>query len=154
MKVLAAIRIRGELHLRPEVRKTLELLRLHRVNHCVLLEDTPSARGMLKQVEAFVAFGEASQAVIERLLEKRGRLSGKRRLTAEYLKSKKISFGDLAKQLAEGKANLEELGIKPVFRLHPPKKGFERQGIKRSFAEGGALGYRADAINDLVARMV
>jgi len=42
-------------------------------------------------------------------------------------------------------------GLKPLFRLHPPRKGYE--GIKRSFKEGGALGYRADKINALLRRM-
>ena len=41
-----------------------------------------------------------------------------------------------------------------VFKLSPPRGGFERKGIKTSFTLGGALGYRADKINDLIKRMV
>ena len=40
--------------------------------------------------------------------------------------------------------------IKPLFRLSPPKKGYE--GIKRSFTNGGALGYRGKEINKLLER--
>ena len=41
--------------------------------------------------------------------------------------------------------------MKPVFRLHPPRKGYE--GIRHSVNEGGSLGYRGEAINDLAKRM-
>ena len=41
---------------------------------------------------------------------------------------------------------------KPVCRLHPPVKGYE--GNKRSYRNGGALGYRGEAINDLINRML
>ncbi len=43
---------------------------------------------------------------------------------------------------------------KTFFRLHPPRKGFERKGIKIPFKVGGALGYRGDKINDLIKRMM
>jgi large subunit ribosomal protein L30 len=44
--------------------------------------------------------------------------------------------------------------FKQVFFLAPPVKGFEKGGIKKAFTVGGALGYRAEKINALVARMV
>ena len=44
--------------------------------------------------------------------------------------------------------------IKKYFRLNAPRKGFGRKGIKHTFKEGGALGYRGQAINDLIKRMV
>jgi large subunit ribosomal protein L30 len=43
---------------------------------------------------------------------------------------------------------------KKFFRLHPPRKGFERKGIKLPFKVGGALGYRGNKINDLIKRML
>ncbi len=43
---------------------------------------------------------------------------------------------------------------KKFFRLQPPRKGFERKGIKKAFSVGGALGYRGDKINDLIKRMI
>jgi len=44
-------------------------------------------------------------------------------------------------------------GVKPVFRLHPPRKGF-KGSIKKSYRAGGEAGYRGEAINDLIRRMV
>jgi large subunit ribosomal protein L30 len=42
--------------------------------------------------------------------------------------------------------------IKPLFRLNPPKKG--HRTVKRSFVNKGSLGYRKDAINTLIERML
>lgn len=43
---------------------------------------------------------------------------------------------------------------KAYYRLHPPRGGFERKGIKKAFPEGGVLGNRASKINELIAKMV
>lgn len=155
MPLIAAIRIRGDPDRSPDERKTLELLRLHRVNHCVLLHDTPSIRGMLKKIEYVVAYGEIDKVTLAELLRKRGRLRGNKPLTEEYLKS--IGFGsfeDLAEALLDGRVKLSELkDLKPVFRLHPPKGGF-RSTVKKHASEGGELGYRGPAINELLKRMI
>ncbi|MFW6383468.1 MAG: uL30 family ribosomal protein [Nanoarchaeota archaeon] len=44
--------------------------------------------------------------------------------------------------------------LKKYFRLHPPQGGFERKGTKTGYSAGGALGYRAEKINDLVQKMI
>jgi len=44
--------------------------------------------------------------------------------------------------------------LKPVFRLKPPSKGYDRGGIKQPYTKGGALGYRSEKINDLLKRMI
>ena len=43
---------------------------------------------------------------------------------------------------------------KKFIRLEPPVKGFGVNGIKKPFSKGGALGYRAKEINDLLRRMM
>ena len=43
--------------------------------------------------------------------------------------------------------------IKPVFRLHPPRKG-HRGSIKKHYNAGGILGYCEDYINELVHKMM
>ena len=53
-----------------------------------------------------------------------------------------------------GKKKIDEIpGLKPVFRLRPPKGGFKGT-IKKHFREGGETGYRGEAINDLVLKMI
>jgi len=149
----AAIRVRGSVNVSPQIRKTLELLMLGRVNHLVLVGQ--GQRGMLNKVQSYITFGEIDQETLSKLLEKRGRRPGNKKIGKDFLKEKKFKgFGELAKALLEGKAKLRELGIKPVFRLRPPKKGYERAGIKKGYSVGGAIGYRASDINRLVKRMI
>ena len=42
-------------------------------------------------------------------------------------------------------------GLKPVLRLHPPRKGYKT--TKRTFPQGGALGYYGQEINTLLYKM-
>lgn len=70
-----------------------------------------------------------------------------------------ITYGEIDAETE--KLLLEKRGVKTAdgklkgfFRLHPPVGGYERKGIKTSFANGGALGYRGDKINDLIKRML
>ena len=43
--------------------------------------------------------------------------------------------------------------VKPVFRLSPPSKGYKGK-TKKSYVAGGEAGYRGEAINDLLKRMI
>jgi len=40
--VFAAVRIRGIVNVKPDIKRTLQLFRLTRSNHCVLLEENAS----------------------------------------------------------------------------------------------------------------
>jgi len=151
----AVVRIRGEVNIRRELRETLELLRLHKVNHMVLVEEKPEKKKMIEKIQAFVTFGEIEAETLGKVLQKRGRLVGNKKLDEEFLKKNKVgSFKELAQGILDGKIKMKEIGIKPVFRMNPPKKGYERAGIKKSFSIGGAAGYRASEINDLILKMV
>jgi len=150
--MLAAIRVRGWVNLSPNAKKTLELLGLDRVNHLCLLKE--EKRPMLDKACSFITFGEIDAAALALALEKRARLPGDKKLGKEFLQAHKFKdFLEMAEAIIGGKTSLKELGLKKVFRLGPPKKGYERRGIKKSFAVGGALGYRAGDINALIKRM-
>jgi large subunit ribosomal protein L30 len=152
----AIIRLRGSVDVRPEINYTLGLLRLHRVNHCVVAEENAYNKGMIQKVKDYVAWGEISEETLEALFTDRGRLEGGKRLTEEYLNDN-TSFKttkDVVSALLEGKVKMKDLmtfKIKPVFRLHPPRKG--HNGIKRSVKEGGELGYHGAKINELLYKM-
>ena len=152
----AIIRLRGSVDIRPEIQYTLKLLRLHRVNHCVIADENAYTNGMIQKVKDYVAWGEISEDALETLFESRGLLEGGKRLTEEYLKDNTsfASIKDVITALLEGSVTMKDLiayKIKPVFRLHPPRKG--HKGIKRSVKEGGELGYHGDKINDLLYKM-
>lgn len=84
-----------------------------------------------------------------------GKLVGDKDLTDDHLAavSEFKTIEDLSKAIIEDSYRLRDIeSAKPVFRLHPPIKGYE--GNKRSYQNGGALGYRGEAINDLISRML
>ncbi len=152
--MFAVIRLRGTIDVRREIKETLRMLRLHRINHCVIVGDSPSYRGMLQKVKDYVAWGEIDAETLALLLRKRGRLKGNIRLTDEYVKEKTgyKSIEDFAKAVIDGKANLEDIpDLKPVFRLHPPRKG--HKGIKAHYGYGGELGYHGEKIRELIYKM-
>ena len=152
--MIIALRLRGRIGISSKIQDTMDLLRLRKVNHAVLIKDTPSNLGMIKKAKDYITWGEIDKDTMEAMLEKRARLSGNKKLTEEYLSenTKYKTIKELADYLSKGEETLEDLGIKPVLRLHPPKKGHE--GIKRSFKEGGALGYRGTEINKFLKRMI
>ncbi len=150
--MFAIVRLRGEVNVRPEIKATMEMLRIHRVNHCVVVNEDPHYRGMIQKVKDYVAWGKIDDDTLTLLLEKRGRLSQNRRLTEEFLKenTKFKSFKELASAIGSGSTNLKELGIKPIFRLHPARKGLRT--TKKTAQQGGDLGFRHD-LADLIKRM-
>jgi len=153
-KCLVVIRVRGVSDVFREINDTLKMLHLSRNCQGTLVDDRPSYVGMLRKARNYVTWGEGSFENIVLLLKKRGRVVGNRKLTDEYVKEIGYeSLEALAEAIHMGKVEFGRLpNVKPVFRLHPPKKGF-RGKVKRSFAAGGVTGYRGEAINDLIKRM-
>jgi len=150
----AVVQVRGVVNTRQDIKDTLKMLRLHHINHCVLVADTPENLGMIRKVKDYVAYGEVDAVTIETLLRTRGRLIGNAALTDEYIKSNSTYSGitELAKALAGGELKLRDIpGVKPVLRLHPPRKGYKT--TKRTFVQGGALGYYGQEINTLLYKM-
>ena len=150
----AVVQVRGVVNTRQDIKDTLKMLRLHHINHCVLVADTPENLGMIRKVKDYVAYGEVDAMTIETLLRTRGRLIGDAALTDEYIKSNSTYSGitELAKALAGGETKLRDIpGVKPVLRLHPPRKGYKT--TKRTFVQGGALGYYGQEINTLLYKM-
>ena len=155
MARLAVVRVRGDVGVGREVLDTLRMLGLTRVNHCIVANDDSATLGMLQKVKDMVTWGEVSQEVLAGLLRKRGRLIGDKKLTDEHVKlgTGLASIDEFAKIFREGNIELRSIsGLKKVFRLHPPSKGYRT--IKRPFKTGGSLGYRGEKINDLLRLMM
>ena len=153
---IAIIRLKGEKSLKVDIRKTFRLLRLYRKNNCVIVPNTPEFVGMLKRVRDSATWGELDKETCKLLLEKRGKLPANKKLTEAYLKEKiKMSFDEFIDDFMNFKKEIADIpGMKKFFKLTPPRKGFERKGVKVPYSLGGALGYRKGNINELIARMV
>jgi large subunit ribosomal protein L30 len=154
-KCLVAVRIRGLSDISQEVKDTLSMLRLTRNCHATLLDNRPAYNGMLRKSKDCLTWGEASPELVALLLKKRGRLVGDKKLTDDYAKELGYkSLDDLAEAIFKVDVEFSSLPeVKPLFRLRPPTKGFKGK-VKKSYAAGGELGYRGDAINDLLKRMM
>ena len=151
----AAVRVRGTVNVNPDIKRTLQLLNLTRANHCVLLEEKPSIKGMLQVAKDYVTWGEIEKDVLSKLISSRGKIEGDKELTDDYIKSATSYDGvnKLSQAIIDNKFKYKDIpNVKPIFRLNPPKKGYE--GIKRSFANKGALGYRGKEINKLITKMI
>ena len=155
-KRIAVIRIKGDPGLKANIRRTFKLLKLYKKNHLVIIPNTPEYIGMLNKIKDASTWGEIDRETFELLLEKRGKLPGKESLKENYLKEKnKMNFEEFSKNFMEFKIELKDVpGLKTFFKLSPPRHGFEKEGLKAQFAMGGALGYRKNAVNDLIKRMV
>lgn len=124
---IAAILIRGPVHVDQEVIDTLHHLRLRNKHTCVVLTNSPTTAGMLKRCSNYITWGEISTETLQELKNKRTKITTTKNGTPQP---------------------------KPYFRLHPPRGGFERKGIKAPFTQGGSLGYRGQAINTLIKKML
>ncbi|VVB73188.1 50S ribosomal protein L30 [uncultured archaeon] len=140
--VIAIVLVRGISGMKPDIKRTLELLKLNTKHHCVLYkEETVTIKGMLNVCKDFVTWGTVSKEVLRTLIEKRGRLPGDKRVPAE-------SVDKVIKLIEAGE---KKTGIKSVFRLSPPSKGWK--STKDRFPKG-ALGPRGDKMDALLRRMI
>lgn len=147
------IRVRGTTGVNKDIADTLKMLKLHRINHGVLVEENPSFLGMLQKAKDYITWGEIDQNTLAEIISKRGELVGGDKISENYLKENTdySSIEELAKSLINNDIKANDIAMKPVFRLHPPRKGYE--GIRLSIKEGGSLGYRGQFIKDLVTKM-
>ncbi len=154
-KCLAVIRVRGVSDVFREIEETLQMLHLTRNCHATLIDNRPSYLGMLQKAKNYATWGEISKESVLLLLSKRGRTVGNKKLTSQYLREVGCkSLDNLAEAIHKTEVEYNSLpNIKPVFRLHPPKKGYKGK-VKRSYTAGGVTGYRGEAINDLIKRMM
>ena len=85
--VFAIIRVRGIVNVNPDIKKTLELLRLNRVNHCTLIEENKIYKGMLQKVKDYTTWGEIDKDTLLKLIENRGMLIGDKQISKDHLKT-------------------------------------------------------------------
>jgi len=150
----AVVRVRGRVGVRRDIEEALKRLRLARVNHCVVVPETETFKGLIQKAKDFITWGEVDHDTLKELLLRKGEFEDGAPVTEETLKEKiGTDVETFVKKVLSGEIVLSHVGIKP-FRLHPPSGGYERRGIKYPYTLGGALGYRGDAINALLRRMM
>ena len=153
-KRLAVIRVLGINNTRGTINATCKLMNIARIHNLSFVDDRKSYKGMLQKAKDTITWGEVTADSVEKVLSKWGKLPGDKQLTDAYMKEK-TKFGsikDFSKAFVDMKADLSDVPeLKPFFRLHPPRKGYE--ATKLHYTVGGSLGYRGDNINQLIKRM-
>ncbi|AAT43246.1 50S ribosomal protein L30 [Picrophilus oshimae] len=151
--MLAVIRIRGRTGLKPAAKKTTELLNLNRINHLVIVRETPDFMGMLNTAKDYLTWGELDKETLELLLEKRALMVGRKKLDSENIKELGFSsISEMADSIMSGKMLKDFKNLVPVIRLNPPRGGYE--SILKPYKEKGSSGYRGKDINNLIRRML
>ncbi len=138
-KRLAIVRVRGVTGLIHGIELTLKNLRLYRKNYCVVVPGTKDYIGMINKIKDYATWGEIDDETYNMLIEKR----------KEEYRGEENGEKDGNKFII-----VDGTRIKKIFRLNSPRKGYGRKGVKTSFKDGGALGYRGGKINDLIKRMI
>ncbi|MFI5412660.1 MAG: uL30 family ribosomal protein [Candidatus Micrarchaeales archaeon] len=132
-KVIAAIRIRGRVNVRYNIKETLDRLNLKRVNNCTIIKVNDPYLGMLKKCVNQIAYGEVDEETLAKLVTK-------------------FKLNIDPKGVISGKVDITDLNEKMPMRLHPPRHGLK--SVRRHFNQGGSLGYMGKEINGIINRMV
>ena len=151
----AIVQMRGEININQDILDTLEMLNLGRVNHATLVPEEPTYEGMVTKVNDYVAHGEPSQETVELLLEKRAEpAEGEATIDDEWVwdNTEYESVESLAKALLADETKLQDVGLSPTLRLHPPRSGHD--GVKQPAETGGQLGvHQTEDIDALLEAM-
>ena len=151
----AIVQLRGEVNQSQGVRDTLSMLNLHRVNHATLVPETDTYRGMITKVNDWVAHGTPSVETVALLIERRGEPAEGDADIDDAWVSEHTDYDDveaLAAAVRDEETTLQEQGLSPTLRLHPPRGGHD--GVKHPTKEGGALGKQStESIDDLLRTM-
>ena len=135
------IRISGLVEVPKVINEALFRMRMRRKYTAVLIKPSNENMKILKNIRNFVAYGDIDKETLQLLIEERA---------IPIDKKKKIDAREIVQNL--DKKSLEAQGIKPYFRLHPPRGGIDS---KLHFPlKKGVLGDNKLKINELVRRML
>lgn len=82
----AVIRVRGQPDVKYNIKHTMRLLGLTKVNHCIIIPETPSIKGMLQVAKDYCTWGEVDKGTLTKLIQTRGKIVGDSSITDEVLK--------------------------------------------------------------------
>jgi len=152
-KWIAVVRVRGSTGMPKELDATFKSIALTRVNHCVIVDNSPQNMGAIIRVKDYITWGEINGETAKALISKRGMLEGRKKLTDAHAKASGFAnIDDYVKKLMAFGAGMNSIkGMKRVFRLHPPRKGYV--SIKKRYPYG-ALGNRGAEMGELLKRMM
>jgi large subunit ribosomal protein L30 len=154
LNLYLVVNLHGKIDSSVPVRKALEELKVERKFTATVVPDDPSTTGMLNLCKDYVAWSQVDAELLATLLERRGMVSESRRLDDKALSN--LGFKkhrDLAEKMVKEGTRLSSVeGVRPFFRLSPPRGGF-KASLRRQYSERGTLG-KNPGLPDIVRRMV
>jgi large subunit ribosomal protein L30 len=137
---LLVVNLRGLVNTRAPVRTTLDQLKVARRFNATIVPNDEVHHGMLNLAKEHLAWCELNAETAEKLLKMRSERSSGNRVSESEISKEHGSFHDIASQLEAGDIKLNSIaGIRPFFRLSPPRGGF-KGSIRRQYRDGGILG--------------
>lgn len=136
--MMLIIRISGLVEMPSDAQETLFRMHLRKKYSAMLIKEAEGGAHLLQLIRNFVAYGPVDKSTLELLLSKR----------AKSLDKKRVDYKRIAEIIE--KEGIEKSGIKPFFRLHPPRGGIK----SKLHYPKGVLGDNGDKINELVRRML
>lgn len=154
MALILVVNVHGAINSSAPVRKALGELKVLRRFSASVVSDDVSTVGTLKRCKEFVAWAPVDSELLGALLKKRGMVTTTKELDSASLK--KMGFKkheELAEKMVKENLRLSAVeGVRPFFRLAPPRGGFKRS-MRRQAMEGGVLGSNPK-LPDIVKRMI
>jgi large subunit ribosomal protein L30 len=169
--VYLVVRMKGTVNVPYWARITLESLSLNKRFRATIIPENAQTLGMLRKIKEFVSWTSVDTEFIREFIEKRGRSSSSRLLSAadsaapdnpngqindnntENKESQNVDLSKIVSIISQNELYLSKIsGIKPWFALNPPKGGFKRKS-KRSYSQAGILGENKELVS-IVKRMM
>ncbi len=141
IKLIAVIRIAGDVKIKKEIKETFYRLRLRR-KYVLVNSANKNLLGMTNQLKNHIAYGEIDKETLIELIKNRGVYINK---TNQNTRNNE----KIAEELYAGK-KLEDFGLKPFFRMHPPRGGIN----SKMHYPKGIIGNNKKDINKLIKRML
>lgn len=154
MGLILVVNLHGKINSSEPVRKALHELKVERKFSASVVSDDPPTVGMLKLCKDYVAWAPAEAELLATLLKKRGMVSETARLDGHALAAMGFKkHEELAEKMMKEQIRLSQVkGLRPFFRLAPPKGGF-RVSMRKQYTEKGMLGSNPK-LSEFVRRMV
>jgi large subunit ribosomal protein L30 len=154
MGLLLIVNLHGVINSKSGVRNALSELKTERKFTATVVTDDEQTKGMLRACKDYLAWAPAEKELLSSLLEKRGMVSESKRLDSGALKTLGFkNYDELAEKMLKEEIRLSAVkGLRPFFRLSPPKGGFKRT-LRRQATDRGTLGSNAD-LPQIVRRML
>ena len=154
MALLLVLNLRGKIDSTDAVRQALAELKAERKFTATVVADDAPTVGMLKACKDYVAWAPLDSKLLANLLKARGMVSESKKLDQDALKALGFKkYEDYADKIMKDGVRLSaQKGIRPFFRLSPPRGGY-RLSSRRQASEKGILGNNPK-LAELVGRMV